>query len=84
MEKPRAIRAARALSKSERIVAVCLALIWIAGSCAGFYVTLIQSRWIGVACALAGLAYGVAWARVALVSRLLTWPRLFAPWRPGN
>jgi len=72
----------RTLSKAERMVAVCLALIWIAASGAGFYAALIQSRWIAVACALAGLAYGVAWARVALGSRLLTWPRLFAPWRP--
>jgi hypothetical protein len=75
------MRTARTLSRTERAVAFCLALIWIAGGSAGIYIELVQSHWIGAACALAALAYGIVWARVAVLSRLLTWPGLFAPWR---
>ena len=75
------MRAARTLSQAERVIALCLALIWIAGGGAGLYFALIQSRWIGAACASAAVAYGIAWARVAAFSRLLTWPRLLTPWR---
>jgi hypothetical protein len=34
--------------------------------------------------AAAAIGYGIAWARVALLSRLLTWPELFMPWRPSK
>jgi hypothetical protein len=78
------MRAARTLSQSERVIALCLALIWIGGGSAGFYLSLIHSRWIGATCALAALAYGIAWARVAAFSRLLTWPSLIKPWRRGG
>jgi hypothetical protein len=73
----------RILSRTERAVALCLALIWIAAGGAGIYIALLQSRWVVAACALAALAYGIAWGRVAAFSRLLTWPSLFAPWRSG-
>lgn len=78
------MRSPRTLSKAERIAAVCLAVIWIAGGCTGFYLALIQSRWIGAACASAALAYRIAWARVAAFSRLLTWPKLLPPWRSSG
>jgi len=74
----------RTLTKTERIIAVCLALIWIAGGCAGSYLALVQSSWRIAIVSLAALAYGIAWTRVALFSRLLTWPKLFAPWRQGS
>lgn len=78
------MRTARRLTAAERILAICLAAIWIAGSCTVLYSALIHSRrWIGIV-ALAGVGYGIAWARVALLARLLTWPELFAPWRPGK
>jgi hypothetical protein len=78
------MRAARTLSKTERIAAICLALIWIAAGGAGLYAAFVQSRWILAIIALAALGYGIAWARVALFARLLTWPKLFAPWRSGS
>ncbi|HEX3398239.1 MAG TPA: hypothetical protein VHS76_16160 [Steroidobacteraceae bacterium] len=78
------MRAARTLSTAERIIAICLALIWIGGGCTGLYFALAQSRWLIGIVALAALAYGIAWVRVALLARLLTWPRLFAPWRQGG
>jgi len=34
--------------------------------------------------ALAGVGYGIAWARVAVTARLLTWPMLFKPWRSAD
>jgi hypothetical protein len=74
----------RTLTKPERIIAVCLALIWIAGGCAGLYFAFVQSRWLIAIVSLAALAYGIVWTRVALFSRLLTWPKLFAPWRQGK
>jgi len=72
------------LSRPERIVAICLAAIWIAGGCTALYLALTRSRWLIAACALAAVAYGVAWVRVALAGRLLTWPGLFRPWRSGD
>jgi len=72
------------LSKPERIVAVCLAAIWITCGCAVLYIALAHSRWFTGLVALAGIGYGIAWARVALASRLLTWPGLFKPWRSGD
>ena len=71
----------RALSPFERGLAVCLSLVWLGGGAFALYLALIHSRWdMGVA-ALAALVYGVAWLRVAALSRLLTWPDLVAPWR---
>jgi fucose permease len=78
------MRSSRTLSRAERVAAVCLALIWIAAGCAGLYAALIQSRWIAAVCALLALAYGIAWARAAAFSRLLTWPKLLAPWRSSR
>ena len=75
---------ARKLSKPERIVAICLAVIWIAVGCTALYFALVHSRWVIGIVALAGVGYGIAWARVALLARRLTWPELFAPWRSGS
>ena len=71
----------RALSPFERGLALCLSLVWLGGGAFALYLALIHSRWgLGLA-ALAALVYGVAWLRVAALSRLLTWPDLVAPWR---
>jgi hypothetical protein len=75
------VRSARKLSKLERALAICLSLIWIAVGCVALDAALVQSHWLIAACAVAAIAYGIAWARVAVLSRLLTWPRLIAPWR---
>jgi hypothetical protein len=72
------------LSKPERIVAISLAWIWITCGCAVLYIALVHSRWFTGLVALAGVGYGIAWARVALAARLLTWPGLFKPWRSGD
>jgi hypothetical protein len=58
-----------------------LSLIWVAGGCIALNAALMHSRWIMALCAAAAIGYGIAWARVALLSRLLTWPELFMPWR---
>jgi hypothetical protein len=71
----------RKLSKAERIVALCLAAIWIAAGCAALGLALVHSRWFTVVVALAAVGYGIAWLRVAWLARLLTWSELFMPWR---
>jgi hypothetical protein len=78
------MRTVRRFSAAERILAICLAAIWIAGSCTVFYSALIHSRWFIGIVALAGVGYGIAWVRVALLARLLTWPELFTPWRSAK
>jgi hypothetical protein len=78
------MRTARKLSKLERALAVILALIWICGGLVALYATLIHSQWSLSLCALIAVAYGLAWTRVAVLSRLLTWPKLFTPWRSGK
>jgi hypothetical protein len=70
------------LSKLGRLTAVCLSLVWVAGGCIALVVALIHSRWIMSLMSVAAIGYGIAWGRVALLSRLLTWPELFMPWRP--
>jgi hypothetical protein len=77
-------RPARKLSKLERALAICLSLVWVGGGCVVLGVGLIHARWIMTLCAAAAIGYGIAWARVAVLSRLLTWPRLLMPWRPGK
>ena len=74
----------RTLNKTERIIAICLALIWIAGGCAGLYFAFVQSRWLIAIVSLAAVAYGIVWTRVALLARLLTWQGLSALWRPRD
>ena len=74
----------RKLSKLERAAAVCLSLVWVAGGFIALGAALTHSRWIMALCAAAAIGYGIAWARVALLSRLLSWPELFMPWRPGK
>ncbi|HMH30832.1 MAG TPA: hypothetical protein VK580_19735 [Steroidobacteraceae bacterium] len=78
------IAIARKLSKAERILALCLAAIWIAAGCAALAIALVHSRWFTCIIALAAVGYGIAWLRVALFARLLTWPELFTPWRSGR
>jgi hypothetical protein len=75
------VRTGRKLSKLERALAICLSLIWVAAGCVALNAALIHSRWLIAACAVVAIAYGIAWARVAVLSRLLTWPKLIAPWR---
>ncbi len=77
-------RAPRNLSRLERALAICLSLVWVGGGCVALVVGLIHARWIMVVCAAAAIGYGIAWARVAVLSRLLTWPDVVMPWRPGN
>jgi fucose permease len=78
------IRPGRKLSKLERSLAIVLALIWMAAGCAALYAAALRSQWGFCFLALLAIAYGLAWTRVAVRSRLLTWPSLFAPWRAGN
>ncbi|HZE42896.1 MAG TPA: hypothetical protein VE058_03885 [Steroidobacteraceae bacterium] len=75
---------ARNLSKLERLAAICLSLIWVAGGCVALGAALTHSRWIMALVSVAAIGYGIAWARVALRSRLLTWPELFMPRRPSK
>ena len=69
------------LSPFERGLAVCLSLVWLCGGAFALYFALVHSRWGMGLVALAALVYGAAWLRVAALSRLLTWPKLIAPWR---
>ena len=70
----------RALSKLERALAVCLALIWVAGGCVVLDDALIHSRWLTAFVAAAAIVYGIGWARVAIFARLLTLSELVKPW----
>jgi hypothetical protein len=72
---------ARKLSKAERILALCLAAIWVGAGCAALGIALLHARWITGIVALAAVGYGIAWARAAFLGRLLISPRLFKPWR---
>jgi len=76
------MRASRKLSKLERSLAIFLALVWVAAGFAALSVAVRGSRWGLSICALIAIGYGLAWARVAVLSHLLTWPRLLKPWRP--
>ena len=78
------MRPDRKLSQLERALAIFLALIWVAAGCAALSAAALRSKWGFCFCALIAIAYGLAWTRVAVRSRLLTWPSLFAPWRSGN
>jgi hypothetical protein len=78
------LRTGRPLSKPERAVAICLSLVWIGGGGVALAAALLRSRWLVAACAVLGIAYGIAWARVAIVSRLLTWPAVLMPWRSAK
>jgi hypothetical protein len=71
----------RTLSTAERVIAVCLSIVWIGLGCANLYFSVREFRWFSGAMSLLAIAYGIAWTRVAAFSRLLTWPNLFAPWR---
>ncbi|HEY0748413.1 MAG TPA: hypothetical protein VGD63_17050 [Steroidobacteraceae bacterium] len=62
----------RELSTLERMVAICLSLVWIGGGSIVLAAALLRSWWVEAACAALGIAYGVAWARAAMLSRLLT------------
>ena len=61
-------------------MAVCLALVWVAGGCVVLDDALIHSRWLAAFVAAAAIAYGIGWARVAIFARLLTLPELIKPW----
>ena len=76
-------RSAR-LSRAERILAICLSLVWLLSGSVGLYVGVVHSRWVLVAFALLALLYGAAWLRAAALSRLLGWRELIAPWRSGS
>lgn len=65
------MRPARALSGVERGVAVCLAAVWIATGSAAFYFAFLQSRWLVAIAALGAVGFGIVWARVAWLGRLL-------------
>jgi hypothetical protein len=65
------MRAGRALSGVERAVALCLAAVWIATGCAALYFALLQSRWLVSIAALGAVGFGIVWARVAWLGRLL-------------
>ena len=73
--------ARRNLSTAERTVAFVLSLAWLAGGCVGVYFGAVLFHWGLIVFGVLAIAYGVAWVRVALRSRLLTWRELVAPWR---
>lgn len=64
----------------SRGLAVTLSLVWLCGGSLALYFALSRSRWGMAIGALVALVYGLAWLRVATLSRLLTWPELAAPW----
>ena len=72
---------ARKLSKLERALALFLALAWVCGGCVAPDAALTHSRWLMAIVAVAAIAYGIAWARVAAFARLLSWSELVFPWR---
>ena len=77
-------RPPRKVSKLERALAICLSLVWMGVGSVALVVALLHARWIMAVCAAAAIGYGIAWARVAVLSRLLSWPRLLMPWRRGK
>jgi hypothetical protein len=66
------------------MVAICLSLVWIGGAGFVLVAALHRASWVAAACAALGAAYGIAWARVAMLSRLLTWSTLLTPWRTAK
>jgi hypothetical protein len=66
------------------MVAICLSLVWIGGAGFVLVAALLRSWWVAAACAALGVAYGIVWARVAMLSRLLTWSTLLTPWRTAK
>lgn len=63
------------LGRVERVIAAVLAALWIAGGLAAFIVGLVQTRWLPILVGPVGVAYGLAWIRVARTGRYLKWPR---------
>lgn len=58
----------------SRIVAVLLALMWIAGGLAGLWICINENRVILGIVSLFSVAYGGLWIKVAQSGRKLKWP----------
>jgi hypothetical protein len=74
----------RKLSRLERAVAVGLSLLWLAAGIVSLCFALADARWGWAAAALVALVYGLAWLRVAVLARPLSWPEIVAPWRSAQ
>ena len=82
MSHPARAAGGRALSRTERVAAICLAFVWLAGGALGAFFAWRASHWLLLAGSAFALSYGLAWLRVARRSRLLgSWSELAAPWR---
>jgi hypothetical protein len=69
------------LSGPSRIVALLLAMVWLAAGLIAIGLGLIRAHWwLFIAGIFAG-AYGSIWLRVAARSRLLSWREALVPWR---
>jgi hypothetical protein len=75
------MRRSSGLSLLERCLAVVLAAVWLCAGGMGVYAGVTQARWVVAAIASAAFVYGMAWLRVALRARLLSWSELVVPWR---
>lgn len=63
------------LGRGERVVAACLAGLWLAGGVTGVAVGLwLRAGLVPTAVGLLALAYGVIWLRVTLTGRRQRWP----------
>ncbi len=65
----------------NRVVALALAAVWLAGGVAGAVVGVANGQWLLATVALGAIGYSALWFRVAVRSQLLTWRGLAAPWR---
>lgn len=71
----------RALSPAERLLAGGLSCVWLLGGSVALWFAVTASRWSVAALAMVALGFGIAWLRVVLLSRLLTWQEFVTPWR---
>lgn len=61
------------LTRTNRLVAAALALMWIGGGSLALLVFAKQGRWLLAIVPLLAIAYGGLWIRVAVTGRLLRW-----------
>jgi hypothetical protein len=69
------------LGSVNRFVALILALVWACAGIAGLTVAIAYGVWVAAIAAAFALCYAVAWARVGIQARLLTWREFVTPWR---
>jgi hypothetical protein len=61
------------LTRTNRIVAVILAVIWVGGGLAGLWVFLSDHSRLGIIISILTIVYGLLWVRVAYTGKRISW-----------